>query len=497
MERSTPMPARTRNICWLLLLLAISVAVYSAGFRIDYNGDDFQFVFDRPSEKIFTFFLHATPFNGFYRPLQAMVLALTQTWFGMETWPIRAINLLLHGILCWLVYLFMRRERFSGLQAGIGALFMAVSQANASAVLGNDTQSQISGALFGCLSLWLLHTYYRDGKGWGRYALSLLAFYLALISKESSAALPALVAVVVLCDSGENFRSARGLARGVAWLLPYGMLMGIYLAIRTTIGLPGPTLGLERYAFHFGLNIVVNLAQFLFAWGTPVSSVTDYLLLAERGVLPLALIGAATLAFFLPVGIGLWFLPRRKLIGLMFLFALVALVPAVFLNHVGELYLYNAMPYLSVLVGIGLGGVMERSPGKRWATGLMAMALAAFLVSHVIAVREKSLLMKEDGDRATTLLRQITPYAVAAPRNGIIYLLNPGEQEVAYSTFLLPGFRVFWYGENIIPHMAGRSDIAASVIDRDQVDRVIAERPGIILTYDPATLRLHEWHRDQ
>ncbi|MDB5036439.1 MAG: hypothetical protein JWQ98_3680 [Chlorobi bacterium] len=491
------MPARIRNICWLLLLLAVSVAVYSAGLRIDYNCDDFQFVFDRPSEKVFTFFLHATPFNGFYRPLQAMVLALTQALFGMETWPIRAINLLLHALLCWLIYLFMRRERFSGIQAGIASLFMAVSQANAAAVLGNDTQSQISGALFGCLSLWLLHTCYRDGGGWGRYALSLLVFYLALISKESSAALPALVAVVIMCDTGEDPRTARGLAGIGARLFPYGLLTGIYLTIRATIGLPGPRLGLERYAFHFGLNMPVNLMQFLIAWGTPVSSVTGYVLLLERAVLPLVLVGAATLAFLLPVGIGLWGSPRRKMIGLMFLMALGALVPAVFLNHVGELYLYNAMPYLSVLVGIGLGGLLERSMGNRWATGLVVTGLAMLLAGHVIAVRSKSLLMKEDGDRATVLLRQLAPYAAAAPRDGIIYLLNPHEHDTAYSTFLLPGFRVFLFGENIVPHVAGRGDIVASVIDRSEVDSVIAERPGIILTYDPGTLWLHEWRRDR
>src|SRR5215475_2939835 len=149
---------RALSLSWFIVLGLIGYGIYGAGVRINYYSDDFQWYFDPPPSNIFHYFWHKNPYeHQAYRPLQASFLIFMQHFWGVDTLQIHLTQIALHVILSWIVWKWMVNYGFTFLEAVLGSLFMLISQANAMAVLSVDTISQVSSALFGCMSLWLLH----------------------------------------------------------------------------------------------------------------------------------------------------------------------------------------------------------------------------------------------------------------------------------------------------------------------------------------------------
>lgn len=465
---------------WLLVLSIATLAIYFSGLHIWYYGDDFQYVYTDPAARIFHFFHEKNLFHGFYRPVNSAIIAVVQVLFGRETWAIHIINILVHAVLAWLIYLFMKRERFTTWQAVLASAFMVFSQENASAVLGNDTFSQISGTFFGCLSMWLLYVGYTrngdraDGSARpfpaGHYLLALLSYAVSLASKETSVAFgPMVFCVLVMVHRNIAGWGAR-LVRAVMEVIPFLALTLVYIWVRSAIGLSQPSGEGGGYGFAIGLNVVENLAQFLFAAIVPASSATAFVAIKNREMILLGIIAIASLAFLGLVVYGLWRGGRHRALPAMLLFSLLGLVPAIFMNHVGELYLYNSMPFIAVLVGAGLGTVLERSMRSTAALAWFWLFLGLITVSHIVGIQSKAAVMATNGERAINYLRQITPIVEKVPHGGTLLLLNPQEWEPEYSVFLMKPFSVFKWGVHIIKQETNRWDMTVEVVEQQELD---------------------------
>src|SRR5260221_2755127 len=154
---------------WPAALVGVLLLVYERGLWIPYFADDFQFIFGPSHLRIIDFILLKNPSNRFYRPLEAITLGAIQAHWGTSTLPVHLLALVLHGGLCGLVFLAVRREGFGDRAAALGCLVMAVCQANVLAVASVDTLSQIGATLFGCTTLWLLAGAGSRGKGHRRH----------------------------------------------------------------------------------------------------------------------------------------------------------------------------------------------------------------------------------------------------------------------------------------------------------------------------------------
>jgi len=97
----------------LVALSLIVLFVYLPQLPIPYYEDDFAFVFNSPSSKVSDFFFHNAAHNRFYRPIEASLLAIIQTYFGTNTWPIHITQIAMHILLCLLIFLSMVRLGFS------------------------------------------------------------------------------------------------------------------------------------------------------------------------------------------------------------------------------------------------------------------------------------------------------------------------------------------------------------------------------------------------
>ncbi|MFW6107630.1 MAG: hypothetical protein ACOC70_00385 [bacterium] len=493
--------SRTWAALWATLIAVATVSVYATGLRIRHYGDDFAYIYaDTPTGRLFT---RANRYSGFYRPLEALFLKTVQRSFGFNTLPAHAIQALTHAALCLLIFCWLRQVGFATVQAGLAGLFMGVWQVNVLMVLSNDTFSQVGGTFFGCLTLFLLYHHGAKRAGAGRgdrrwlgpltYLLAVAAFVVSLFCKESSVSFFPLALAVLFLSPGLGKRG-RFLARERLWkAAPFLVVFVLYMALRASASGAEPEFGESRYDFRIGFNIVRNVAQFGLASALPVSTVRAYAAhtLGSRAVF--AAYAAPAVLFLGLVAYGLVRCERnRALILVLAAFAFVCFFPMAMMNHVSEGNVYNAMPFLVALFGIGWGRLWtlsDRAPVR----ALIALLTVALLASHAVAVRSKAAMMVRNGRRAWALLDRVRPYVDRVPPDGRLYLLNPppprGKLQ-RYSVFILRGFNPLYLGEHVVGDWAGREDIRTKVINADELDQAEQADDALILTLDGDKVRV-------
>lgn len=481
------------------------MAVFYPGIRIPYYADDFQFVFDESSPKPFYhYFYNNIPENNFYRPLQAAYLTFVQGKFGLNTTPVHVVQILIHVLFSWLLYTVILRLGFTKTQAVVGSLFFLLSQANAHAVLSNDTLSQTGGTFFGCLAVWSVYLYHngsgrRAGGETARrrryYYAGLAALVLSYLSKESSIFFVVMVLAVFFFWSRENERPTR-LATILRRIAPFLVLTIVYLLVRSMVAEAQPGFGAEKYDFRVGANVIKNMGMFLFAGTIPASSVDAFVALKSGALVRFLAMAGLTALFLVLVAVGLYASRKAyRIILLCAAFALVGMFPMVLMNHVSELYVYNVMPFISLLVGVGLGKCLEMSKRRPAVRVFLTAAVCAIFVANAGAVRGKASMMQACGERASALLEQIEPHAVKVPAGGKLLLVNPPDEKIEYSVFLANGFNVLENGLHRIYAMTGRKDYEIKIVEVSGVER---ERTGTgagclaVSLADDGTVRVYD-----
>jgi hypothetical protein len=149
---------------------------------------------------------------------------------------------------------------------------------------------------------------------------------------------------------------------------------------------------------------------------------------------------------------------------------------------VSEMYVYNAMPALALVVGSGAVAAFRHLAQNRKGR-FVAYGLAACLcASHVVAVRGKALGMAANGEKASALLGSVLPFTAAVPRDGVLILMNPDGGKPGYSVIDMSGFDVLRYGTNIINQESGRDDMSVWVVSRTELAGGPVPPGAVILT---------------
>ena len=341
-----------KNLFWFLFLCFIILSVYFSGLTIQYYSDDLQFVFNPLPSNILYYFFQKNPANTLaYRPIQASLMILVQRFFSMYTLPIHLLSITVHIIMTWLIYIIMIKLQFSRLSAILGSVFMAVSQANVLAVLSNDTLSQILGTFFGCLCVWLMYRAYVSHTGPREYInlkfffASMALFGFSVFSKETSISF--LLSILLIIILG-NYLSIRGnilIKRTIITIIPFCVLYIFYFVVRSLVVDVNPSFGPERYQFNIGINIINNLVQYFFSAFNTASTVVGYTAIKSGDIITFLIIAITTISFVTIVAYGLLISNRHTIIIILISLAIIGSFPVVLLNHIGELYVYNSMPF--------------------------------------------------------------------------------------------------------------------------------------------------------
>ena len=384
-----------------------------------------------------------------------MFVASIQSLFGMNTVPIHGVVLFCHIVVSILVYLAADKLTRSKSIAALSSGYMLLSQANAMAVLGNDTLSQVAGTLFGILSLWFL---YRALTSAGprndlHYLVSTLCFALSLWLKETS--LGFMVSLIVLSLFVRAREPGYGYGRLLVKLIPFLAVTLVYMVVHVLVV---TRLAADRYDFLLGPNVLSNTFLASLSALLPISSVVTFVWYSQHhfGLLFMAVAGAAVIGGIILIGI--YKSKYRKLAPILFAIAFSDLLPVIFFRHMGELYVYNATPAVALLFGIGMSGFYDTFLKGNSVRYFGFALLTLLFLSFAYADYSKGKEGVRNGIRAKVLIEEIRPYIDGVPIGGTLVLLNPSGVDPQYSIFLMSGFNVLNYGTNIINQVSGRYD---------------------------------------
>jgi tetratricopeptide (TPR) repeat protein len=381
--------------------------------------------------------------SGLYRPLVSVSYALNFALGGLAPWGYHLLNVALHLLVTWLVFLVASHVGLAREPAFVAAAVFAVHPLHTEAV------AQVVGRAELLMSLGVL------GAVWfelaGRRRLALLAFAAALFSKEQAMILPGLLLARDLVAASDSAGERRW-PGGRAWLRtavsrygPYLAVLGGYLAIRAKVlgGFPLPPLRAVENPLAFldwepRLLTALKIAGWylrLFLW--PDELLADYsggTIAVARSVFDpgvlwgfgawAALLGLAVRAFGRPES-RLWF--SVMFTGLAYLPASNLVVPIG--TIMAERLFYLPSAGLCLLVGLLYERGMQSAARRAQSTSPDPLQCSAFSVQRslliviCLALMARTVVRNQDWRDAETLFRKTV---AAAPNNGKAYVFLGG-----------------------------------------------------------------------
>jgi len=201
-------PPRLRSPLWLAAaLFAFAALLYANTARNGFVLDDQALVESNPLiqdiRNVPTLFASdywaPGPRTGLYRPLVTTSLALNFSLGGRNPMGYHLVNVVLHALVSVLVWGFFRRLSSDALLAGAAAFLFAAHALHTEAVANVAGRGELLAGLFLLASLL---AYSVRGSGY-LYALSLGAYLLALLSKESALTLLGMIVLYDLVHRGD------------------------------------------------------------------------------------------------------------------------------------------------------------------------------------------------------------------------------------------------------------------------------------------------------
>ncbi len=352
--------------------------------------------------------------NQTYRPLQMLTYRIVATTFGINPAPFHLANLLL-AIACVLaafaVFRLLTRSTFAAFAA---ASLFAVYPIHTEAVDWIAASPDLGCSLFFLVAFALFLAQRRTDKprqpAWLIPVLSIVAYALSLLWKESAAVLPVVVIVYVLVVERTGLRTA--LKASAA----YWAVLALYLGIRLSV-LGGPAIGARNWALN-PLQFLLTASNLMFsywvklAWPfqlsayhvfSPIRSYTD-----ARALVAIV---------FLLAGIaGLVYLVcRTPLAAFAALWVCITLLPALDIYAVGrnvfaERYLYLPSVGFCVLIALAVTRLVNLAPSK-----FRRPAVVTLLVIVVSAFAVATIQRNPDWKDDKTLFTETLPDSPEAP----------------------------------------------------------------------------------
>jgi len=462
---------------------AAGLLLYVGGISAPYFSDDFTVFFPPGTINPFALFVMKNPYEPtVYRPLEVFFNATVQIFFGESTFPIHLAHIALHITIACLIHKALIRLTMDKVAAGIGGTLFLAAQSAVSVVARNCTMAQQLSALF-CL----LFSYVLAFSEKKRKRLTLCAlFALALISKETSISLLASAAFL-------HFLLAKKPGRVIAAAkecVPYALLTAAYLCGRLALGLEivGTT---GRQMFGLGLNVVRNIGLLLFSTVNQTSAPEVFKAFVLRDYALLG--GAFAVAALLLAAIYVGFRKQKKIRWALTLATLMGIsyFPVALMDHVSEVYVYNALAFFCMLAGIGVGALFKRGKALR-ALGLATTLIV--LTVNVLSLRQGLGLIVHNAQTAQSLIEQIRDTAADSPPGATVHLIDTDHKTLryAYSLYYMTEASTLQYGwkksflyflRRDDVHFAYRTEADVAYIKRQDGDLLLTVQNGRVVPY--------------
>jgi hypothetical protein len=410
-RRRRPQPAAA-SFAPFAIVAALTIVAYLPSFRVPFQFDDWARITGTPGSELGDW-LHANGWLGTARVLPAVTIALNYAIAGQDTSSYHVVNLLVHLIAAFGVYvlalLSCRTPRLRDSAVATRPVLFASAAALLFACHPLQTQAvtyivQRVAAMAAMFYVWSVVAYVsarlRDEAGERRRARRLYGACLALavaavFSKENAVTLPAMLALTEIVFFGRRLTA----------LLPYAVLAAplpllpvvwtvfaqrarpgaVTWSERLAAVLQSPsTTGTAHTALSYALTQLLVLPRYLGLLLVPVGLNIDHDVPAATTLSPPVLAGLLFLLVLAAAGI--WAVRRFPLVGFAILWFFIAQsVESSFLpidDVMMEHRMYLAMPGLSLAIAAAYCAAQRRWPRSGRVAGA---AIAALLVALTFA----------------------------------------------------------------------------------------------------------------
>ncbi|MDD5556690.1 MAG: tetratricopeptide repeat protein [bacterium] len=411
---------------------------------------------------------------GYYRPLVSLSLMADFSLWGPRPFGFHLTNVLLHGAVSALVFLFLSRlfPRRGGV-ALASALVFAVHPVHCESVAWISGRTDLIAT--GLMLSSLLALASAPARRWG-LPLSLLLFLLAPFAKESALVLPPVAAAYLAAFEPQWARRRAG-----RLVLLYGLAAAVYLTLRFAVAevktgavavlTPAETVfsSLSTLLLYLG-KILLPLNLTAYITNPPASSLLD----------PRAAAGAAILAAILFWLVRSWRKGDRPLVFIL-AFALVSLAPLANIVRISgpadmgfpaaERFLY-APSIALIAAGVALVSYLLRGRRPR-----AVLTVGAVLVLAVLTVRRNA-VWRDEGALFADALRS-SPNAPLLWNNLGVHYSRTGRHEEAVR-HIERGLSLAGPNPRLLVNLAaamrdaGRFEESLALLDRAAAGRVPA-----------------------
>jgi tetratricopeptide (TPR) repeat protein len=369
-----------------LLLFALTVAVYSNTLFNGFVWDDHPQILSNPwiedvrhipailSSPVWGFEDEVTASN-YYRPTMHLLYMAEYHLFGRSPWGWHLVNVLLHGLSAVVALIFfsrmLKKEPGAVLFAFMGASLFALHTINSEVAGFVAAVPELLLAIF-YISALILYAKSVEERSKTMLALSTLAFFMAILSKEPAITFGPMLAAFDLYEGRRPWKIE--VLKRYAW---FAVALAVYMAIRTfAMGAPGLRSAKHGYldAWQAFVNIFPLAAKYLksmllptnlspFHVFDPAYSITDPRALVSITVV--VLVAAMVVMLALKIS-------RLFVLSLAMFFITLSLalyVPVLGLNAFSEVYVYLPSTGFALFMAV----VFSRTNKKAAAAGYLVM----------------------------------------------------------------------------------------------------------------------------
>ncbi|MBI3537486.1 MAG: glycosyltransferase family 39 protein [Chloroflexi bacterium] len=387
------------------LAIAVSALVaYAPSMRVGFLGDDWWFLGKAVTLNLpdyLAFYFDPAQQIFWYRPLYGILLGIEYFFFRAAPEGYHAGQIILHLgnalLLFAIIWKLTRRWRV----ALIAALFYATVPVSSSAVFWVAVQDPLA-VLFFLAAIWFWIDYLQSRRA-RAYIGALIAFILAVLSKETSILLPGILVLVNRWLVRDKATARELIARYSVFAVLLAALLVIEYRVQASAYFP------NRWGYSLGAHVAINGARYFallaFPWQLPEPLNYFWLAFVVAALIVVARRGHARAFLFLGA------------------FAFAAILPALFFptDFFYPRYLYAATIVSAILFALGVEALWFIAARYRMLIALGALGVIALNSAQTI---QAGLIAAEEGRQMRVPLRDIYQDHPAFPADTFLYFVD-------------------------------------------------------------------------
>lgn len=220
---------------YLIIIPILAILAYLSSLKYYFSQDDFIHLSASKISSFPEFLNFFNPFYQFpdmffYRPLSTQAyFFINQSLFGLNPLPFRIEAIIIHAINSWLFYLIIKHVWKNQKVALLSGIFYGVSAVHFLSIFYISGFQEVIRAFFIFLSI-LFFFKFKDTQKPQAFIGSMLCFIAALLCKENSLVLPALLPILEIMRKNSSLKET--FRDNIKLVIPFLVISVAYLVFR-------------------------------------------------------------------------------------------------------------------------------------------------------------------------------------------------------------------------------------------------------------------------